>query len=565
MGYIEKTKRNEALLFPEYLDDYVESDCPVRLFDAFVDSLDLEQLGFGKATPETMGRPSYDPRDLLKVLLYGYFYGVRSSRRLARECKCNVELMWLTGKLTPDFRTLSDFRKDNIKCMEPVFKEFNRYCLKLKILSKSFISIDGSKFKAVNAKDRNFTLNKLDDRLAWLDSNIKHYLSALEDADNEDSDRKMSKEEIEAKLKTLQERKERYEGYLREMESTGQKQKSLTDPDAKLMKCNEGFCVGYNTQTAVEDGSHMVVGFKVTDSPTDHGQITELASEVKTDIGVDVIETVADKGYQSPEDMTNALENGIVPNVIQRDGETEVTVDFDYNPAVPTELNLSSKSPEDIKKCLQSGNVPEVYDGVLSDPEIVTVKSTEYTIADDAVLKMTHDQMVEAARKGYLIRDPHRNLVICPEGAILRQKSIKRNGDIRYCNKLACKHCKNKCTKSAFREADFSKDKLVMKVKGYNNNNNDNDKPDTGIKVSKKVVTTQKVRFRLKLDEKKMNERKCLSEHPFGTVKRAVGMSYLLLKGKTKVVGETALMLLSYNLRRAISIKGVENMVKALV
>lgn len=563
MGYIEKAKRNEALLFPEYLDDYVESDCPVRLFDAFVDSLDLEQLGFDNATPETMGRPSYDPRDLLKVLLYGYFYGVRSSRRLARECKCNVELMWLTGKLTPDFRTLSDFRKDNIKCMEPVFKEFNRYCLKLKILSKSFISIDGSKFKAVNAKDRNFTLNKLDDRLAWLDSNIKHYLSALEDADNEGSERKMSKEEIEAKLKTLQERKERYEGYLREMESTGQKQKSLTDPDAKLMKCNEGFCVGYNTQTAVEDGSHMVVGFKVTDSPTDHGQITELASEVKTDIGVDVIETVADKGYQSPEDMTNALENGIVPNVIQRDGETEVTVDFDYNPAVPTELNLSSKSPEEIKKCLQSGNIPDVYDGILSDPEIVTVKSTEYTIADDAVLRMTHDQMVEAARKGYLIRDPHRNLVICPEGAILRQKSIKRNGDIRYCNKLACKHCKNKCTKSAFREADFSKDKLVMKVKGYNNN--DNDKPDTGIKVSKKVVTTQKVRFRFKLDEKKMNERKCLSEHPFGTVKRAVGMSYLLLKGKTKVVGETALMLLSYNLRRAISIKGVENMVKALV
>lgn len=563
MGYIEKATRNEALLFPEYLDDYVENDCPVRLFDAFVDSLDLEQLGFAKATPETMGRPSYDPRDLLKVLLYGYFYGVRSSRRLARECKCNVELMWLTGKLTPDFRTLSDFRKDNIQCMESVFKEFNRYCLKLKILSKSFISIDGSKFRAVNAKDRNFTLNKLDDRLAWLDSNIKHYLSALEEADAEDSNRKMTKEEIEAKLKTLQERKERYEGYLREMESTGQKQKSLTDPDAKLMKSNEGFCVGYNTQTAVEDGSHMVVGFKVTDCPTDHGQITELASEVKTDIGVDVIEAVADKGYQSPEDMTNALENGIVPNIIQRDGETEVTVGFDYNPNELTESELNSTEPGDIKKCLRAGSIPNIYDGILSDPEVISVKSTEYTIVDDAVLKMTHEQMVEAARKGYLIRDPHRNLVICPEGAILRQKSIKRNGDIRYCNKLACKQCKNKCTRSAFREADFSKDKLVMKIRSYSHDN-DNDRPDTGIKFSKKVVTTLKVRFRFKLDEKKMNERKCLSEHPFGTVKRAIGMSYLLLKGKTKVVGETALMLLSYNLRRAISIKGVENMVKAM-
>ena len=415
----------------------------------------------------------------------------------------------------------------------------------------------------MNAKDRNFTLNKLDDRLSWLDSNIEHYLSALEDADNEDSDRKMSKEEIEAKLKTLLERKERYEGYLREMEATGQKQKSLTDPDAKLRKCNEGFCVGYNTQTAVEDGSHMVVGFKVTDRPTDHGQITDLATEVKTDIGADIIEAVADKGYHSPEDMSRAFENGIIPNVIQRDGKTEVTVDFDYSPVEQPELILSSTSPAEIKKCLQAGNIPDIYEGILSDPEIISVKSTEYTIADDAVLRMTHDQMVETARKGYLIRDPHRNLVICPEGAILRQKSIKRNGDIRYCNKLACKHCKSKCTKSAFREADFSKDKLVMKVKGYNND--DNDKPDTRIKVSKKVVTTQKVRFRFKLGEKKMNERKCLSEHPFGTVKRAVGMSYLLLKGKAKVVGETALMLLSYNLRRAISIKGVDNMVKALV
>ena len=563
MGYIEKTKRNEALLFPEYLDDYVEKDCPVRLFDAFVDSLNLQELGFGKSTPEVMGRPPYDPRDLLKVLLYGYFYGVRSSRRLARECRCNVELMWLTGKLTPDFRTLSDFRKDNIECMEPVFKEFNRYCMRLKILSKSFISIDGSKFKAVNAKDRNFTLNKLDDRLAWLDSNIKHYLAALEEADAETDERKMTKEEIEAKLKTLQERKERYEGYLREMESTGQKQKSLTDPDAKLMKCNEGYCVGYNTQTAVEDGSHMVVGFKVTDSPTDHGQITSLATEVKKDTGADIIEAVADKGYQSPSDMSAALENGIVPNVIQRDGETEVDVDFDYNPSEADEIDSTSRDPEDIRKCLQSGCVPEVYDGILDNPRIVTVNSTEYTIDEDAVLKMTEEQMAEEAKKGYLIRDPYRNLVICPEGAILRQKSIKKNGDIRYCNKLACKNCKNKCTTAAFKEADFSKDKLVIKVKGRDNNNDD--RPDTGIKIDKKVVTRQVVRYRFKLDEKKMNERKCLSEHPFGTVKRAIGMSYLLLKGKRKVIGETALMLLSYNLRRAISMRGVENLVKAMV
>ena len=329
------------------------------------------------------------------------------------------------------------------------------------------------------------------------------------------------------------------------------------------MKCNEGYSVGYNTQTAVEDESHMVVGFKVTDCPTDHGQITPLATEVKKDTGADIIEAVADRGYQSPSDMSAALENGIVPNVIQCDGKTEVDVDFDYNPVPAEEMNLIGIKPEDIKKCLQSGCVPTVYDGVLDNPRIVTVNSTEYTIDEDAVLNMTEEQMVEEARKGYLIRDPHRNLVICPEGAILRQKSIKRNGDIRYCNKLACKNCKNKCTKAAFKEADFSKDKLVIKVKGRDGN--DDDRPDTGIKINKTVVTRQVVRFRLKLDEKKMNERKCLSEHPFGTVKRAIGMSYLLLKGKQKVIGETALMLLSYNLRRAISMRGVENLVKAMV
>lgn len=400
MRYVEKAKRNEALLFPEYLDDYVESDGPVRLFDAFVDSLNLEQLGFAKAIPETMGS-----HHMISATCLRSCYMVASMEYVHRaDLQGSVELMWLTGKLMPDFRTLSDFRKDNIQCMESVFKAFNRYCLRLKILSKSFISIDGSKFKAVNAKVRNFTLNKLDDRLAWLDSNIKHYLSALEEADNEDTDRNLTREGIEAKLKTLQERKERYEGYLREMEATGQKQKSLTDPDAKLMKCNEGFCVGYNTQTAVEDGSHMIVGFKVTDSPTDHGQITELASEVKTDVGADVIEAVADKGYQSPEDMSKALENGVVTNVIQRDGETEVTVDFEYYTAESTELNPSSTFPDDVKKCLQAGTIPDVYGDILSNPEIISVKSTEYTIADNEVLKMTHEQMVEEARMGYLIR-----------------------------------------------------------------------------------------------------------------------------------------------------------------
>lgn len=163
MAYKKGQDRRQRVLFPDCIDEYVESDAPVRLFDAFVDSLKMDELEFIRSTPAETGTPGYDPRDLLKLYIYGYFYQVRSSRKLARECKCNVEVMWLLNKLTPDFRTISDFRKDNKKAITKVYKEFNKFCMGPKLFSKSYISIDGSKFKAVNAKDNNLTLNKLDD------------------------------------------------------------------------------------------------------------------------------------------------------------------------------------------------------------------------------------------------------------------------------------------------------------------------------------------------------------------------------------------------------------------
>lgn len=169
MAYKKGQDRRQRVLFPDCIDEYVEADAPVRLFDAFVDNLKMDELGFVRSTPAETGTPGYDPRDLLKLYIYGYFYQVRSSRKLARECKCNVEVMWLLNKLTPDFRTISDFRKDNKKAITKVFKEFNKFCMGLKLFSKSYISIDGSKFKAVNAKDNNLTLSKLDDRIKRLD------------------------------------------------------------------------------------------------------------------------------------------------------------------------------------------------------------------------------------------------------------------------------------------------------------------------------------------------------------------------------------------------------------
>ena len=561
MAYIKGSDRRQRVLFPDCIDEYVEADAPVRLFDAFIDRLKMDELGFIRSTPAETGTPGYDPRDLLKLYIYGYFYQVRSSRKLARECKCNVEVMWLLSKLSPDFRTISDFRKDNKEAITKVYKEFNKFCMGLKLFSKSYISIDGSKFKAVNAKDNNFTLSKLDDRIKRLDEHISIYMEELDAYDHEEV-RKLSKDEIQRKLDVCKERKERYEGYRNQLEESGESQISLTDPDSRLMKANEGFCVGYNVQTAVDAESHMIAVFQVTNNPTDHGQITSVASEVKADYDVPVLETTADKGYESPEDHAEALASGIVPNVIQRDGGDTEQVQFNYNEAPITEEQKASTKAEDLKACLEAGVIPDAYEGILTDVQITEVKELTTDVADSAVLKMTPEQMRAKALEGYFVRDAERNLVYCPQGEILRQKSIKRNGMIRYCNKLACKKCKCKCTAQKFKEADFSKDTLIKateaKRKQLKDENKDNPKPPR-MKVVKKVV-----RYVLHLDQNKMDNRKCLSEHPFGTMKRTLGQYYFLLKGFAKVSTEMGLFCLSYNLRRAISLRGVPALVASL-
>lgn len=561
MAYIKGQDRHQRTLFPDCIDDYIEEDAPVRLLDVFIDRLDLDKLGFVHTDADAVGHPPYDPRDLLKIYVYGYYYSVRSSRQLARQCKCNIELMWLVNRLTPDFRTISDFRKDNVSAITGVFKEFNKYCYMLGLFNQTFISIDGSKFKASNAKDRNFTLSKLDDRIKRLDTHIANYLSDLEANDLEnDGDRELSIEEINQKLQVCEERRAKYIALRDKMESEGLSQVSLSDADARLMKQNEGFCVGYNTQTAVDAESHLIVGYKVTNNPTDHGQITPLASEVKDDFGTNTLEAVADKGYQDPEDMAEALANGIVPNVITRDGSTETDVVFDYVENDITAEEVSSNNPTDIKKCLESGVVPAIYRGILSDPEIIGQRHYQDT-PDAHILKMTPDEMLLKAKEGFFVRDAVRNLVYCPEGCILRQKSTTKKGDIRYANRLACKGCSNKCTQEKFKVTQFSKDNLIIRCKSRSSA----DEPQAPKPKRKQDVTiVRKVKFKLKLDAKKMDQRKCLSEHPFGTIKRSLNSYYFLLRSKVKVEAEMALFCLSYNIRRAINLVGTSSLRMAM-
>ena len=566
MAYKKGEDRRQKVLFPDCIDDYVGQDAPVRLMDAFIDRLDMEKLGFQRFVPADTGAPGYDPRDLMKLYVYGYYYEVRSSRKLARQCSVNIEVMWLLSKLTPDFRTIADFRKDNKEAIEKTFREFNRLCYGESLFSKNFVSIDGSKFKAVNAKDRSFTLNKLDDRIARLDQHITRYMEELDEYDAEE-ERKLSRGELEYKLEVCRNRKERYEGYREQLERNGEKQISLTDPDARLLKANEGFCVGYNTQVAIDAGSHMIAGFQMTNSSTDHGQITSVAGDVKEEYGVDILEATADKGYECPEDHANALASGIVPNVIQRDGGYTEEVKFDYNEAEITDEQRASTRPEDLKACLEAGVVPDVYKGILTDVRICDVKAFQPETTDAEVLNMSDEQMREKAAEGFFVRDAERNLVYCPEGKILRQKTIKRNGMIRYCNKSACKNCKNKCTAANFKETDFNKDTLIIMARLY--------RPKEGISKKEqpkgkpqvrcgKTLMRKIVSYVLQLDENKMNQRKCLSEHPFGTLKRSLGQYYFLLKGFAKVTAEMALFCLSYNMRRAINIKGVPALVAAL-
>jgi len=559
MGYINGTNREQAVLFPEILDDYIDKDNPVRVFDRFVDSVDMLKLGFNRVVPASEGRPGYDPRDMLKLYIYGYFNKIRSSRHLAREAGRNVELMWLINKLTPDFRTISDFRKDNKSSLKGVFKEFNRLCDEIGLYSLEYISIDGSKFKGVNAKDRNFTLRKLDDRLARLNLHIEEYLQLLDQADNAEGDeQKLSVEKILTKIEEFNKRKARYTQYRQTLEERGETQLSLTDKEARLMKFNRGFDVGYNVQTAVDSVSHLISDFVVTDHPADSGLLETVACGVKEAFGLSGIEVVADKGYRDKEDMMNCLEQGIIPNVFPEKGDIW-KLQTEYEPAEIEEAQKNSNDPEDIKTCLRAGIIPEIYKDVITDIEVVSKRRfpVNEVVSSEEFLQ-SEELMREKASEGFFVRDKDRDLVYCPGGAVLRRKSAKKNGKVRYSNRTACKQCKHKCTSLKCKEVDFGPEKRCIASMMYEQKQRIK-KQDQ--RISQKVKF---VRLCLKVDFKKLANRKSLSEHPFGTVKRSLDSYYLLLKGKEKATGELALSFMAYNMRRAMNMTGVSNLLATI-
>jgi transposase len=298
--------RSQSTLFPERLDDYLGEDNPVRAVDVFVDELDLAGLGFGGVEPEATGRPAYHPATLLKIYVYGYLNRVQSSRRLERECQRNIELVWLTGRLMPDFKTIADFRKDNGEAIRKVCREFVVLCRRLELLSEASVAIDGSKFKAVNTRDRNFTQAKMQRRLAQIDESIARYLSQLDSADRQGEaipEAKITR--LNEKIATLRQEIQRLNALNVQMMQTEDKQISLTDPDARSMATSGrgSGMVGYNVQSAVDTKHHLIVAYEVTNVGSDRSQLSRMTERARAAIGSEAIEAVADRGYYSGEEI----------------------------------------------------------------------------------------------------------------------------------------------------------------------------------------------------------------------------------------------------------------------
>ena len=312
-GFIKGESRSQITLFPEAVDEYIEEDNPVRVIDVFVDDLDLSTLGF-KTIPADTGRPAYHPGVMLKLFIYGYLNRVQSSRRLEREAGRNVELMWLLGRLAPDFKTIADFRKNNTKAIRRVCREFVLLCRKLDLFADSLVAIDGSKFRAVNNRNRNFTKAKIKARLKQIDESIKRYLGQIASADRVDDARaKVKKEGLNEKISKLKQEVERLNETERALQETPDGQISLTDPDARSMATSGrgSGMVGYNAQAAVDSKHHLIVAHEMTNQGHDRAQLANMAAQAKTVLEVDELTVVADRGYYSGEEIKACEEAGI--------------------------------------------------------------------------------------------------------------------------------------------------------------------------------------------------------------------------------------------------------------
>ena len=386
MRYIAGSDRYQQTMLPEIIDDYVTEENPVRVIDAYIDSLEMAKLGI-KATPAETGRPSYHPKDMLKLYIYGYFNRLRSSRKLETETKRNIELMWLMNKLSPDHKTIARFRKDNVKALKNIFRDFVKLSQKLGLYGNELEAIDGSKFKAVNSVDNNFNRQKLDDRILRIDEKLDRYFSEMSENDKNESDApKHTKEEIATAIEELTVKRENYESMRARLDETGETQISTVDTDARRMKlANGGSDVCYNVQIAVDAKHKMIGDYDVTNHCNDKNLLAPMAKSVKETLGVEKIAVSADTGYFVVSDLADCIINGITPHVSSEYDSVTFCV-----PATAEEVN--------------------------------------------------EPQNFDHQGKNVLIKE--RNIGLCPMGCILYPRSYRKSTNVAvYSNAKACRAC----------------------------------------------------------------------------------------------------------------------------
>ena len=316
--FVEDENRNQSTLFPELLDDYVDENNPVRVIEAFIDECDLSHLGFQGVEPHATGRPAYYPSILLKIYVYGYLNRIQSSRRLERETQRNVELMWLTGRLMPDFKTIADFRKNNGKAIRAVCREFVVLCRQLNLFADAIVAIDGSKFKAVNNRDKNFTRAKMKRRMEQVEKSLDRYFAELDSSDRDEPAIAEGKTtNINEKITALKQKMNDLKALDVQMQEAPDKQISLTDPDARSMATSTkgSGMVGYNVQSAVDTKHHLIPAHKVTNVGNDRRQLSKMSKRARTEMGVEDLTVIADKGYYTGEELLACHDAGITTYV----------------------------------------------------------------------------------------------------------------------------------------------------------------------------------------------------------------------------------------------------------
>ena len=473
--FIEGNDRSQSVLFPERLDDWVSEDNPVRVIDVFVDGLDLGVLGFERALPAATGRPGYNPATLLKVYVYGYLNRIASSRRLEREAQRNVELIWLTGRLMPDFKTIADFRRDNGPAIRKVCAQFVMLCRKMDLFTEAIVAIDGSKFKAVNTRDKNFTKHKLKVRMEHLEQAVQQYLTELDRADREPASVLGPRvthlhdkiEAVKAEMKKLQE-------VGKQLDKEPDEQVSLTDPDARSMNsAGKGTgIVGYNVQAAVDTKNHMIVAHEVTNVGHDRSHLTEMAKQARYATLQPNLTVLADRGY--------------------------------YN------------GPE-ILACDRAGFTP-----------LVPKPLTSGAGADGRFDK--RDFVYNAKRDAYR----------CPAGkwAPYRFTSVEKGQTLHRYWSSECRSCKLKdhCTPANERKITRWEHEEVLEA----------------------------MQRRLQASPEASNLRRRTVEHTFGTLKAWMGATHFMTKTLPRVRTEMSLHILAYNMKRAMTILGVQGLMRAV-